>query len=119
MSYRRLLDRRVTIVPTTVTPGAGPRGGDLVEEGTPIEDVPASRRQIDASELLDQRDAQSRAFRYSLPVELDDGTPLALTGYDRIVDGDETFEIRGAPEVFSRRRRRLGHHLEADAYLID
>lgn len=112
MSFSRLLDREVTIVPRIVT-GEDARGNDVIGDGTPVEGVKAGRDPLEATEDLDERDQQGRVYVYFLPA----GTPI--TGYDRIVDGDETFEVRGAPDRVVRRRGGREHHVEAIAYLID
>lgn len=112
MSFRKLLEREVTIVPRIVT-GQDGRGNDVIVDGTPVEGVKAGRDPLDAKEDVDERDQQARTFVYFLPA----GT--AITGYDRIVDGDETFEVRGAPDRVVRRRGGREHHVEAVAYLIE
>jgi hypothetical protein len=118
VSFRRLLDRTVTLVPRVVT-GKDGRGNDVVGDGTPVPGVPAGRDLLQASEEITNRDQQAKTFVYFLPAVLDDGTPVALTGYDRIVDEDKTFEVRGEPERIVRRRGGRLHHIEAIAYLIE
>ncbi|MGH9001912.1 MAG: hypothetical protein ACRDYV_02170 [Acidimicrobiia bacterium] len=118
MSFRRLLDRTVTIVPRVVT-GVDGRGNDIVTDGTPIPGVPAGRDLLQASEEITNRDQQAKTFVYFLPPTLDDGTAITLTGYDRIVDDGKTFEVRGEPDQVVRRRGGRLHHLEAIAYLIE
>lgn len=112
MSFSRLLDREVTIVPRVVN-GRDGRGNEIIVDGTPVEGVKAGRDPLEATEDLEARDQQARSFVYFLPA----GTPI--TGYDRIVDGTETFEVRGAPDRVIRRRGGREHHVEAVAYLIE
>lgn len=118
MSLRRLLDRRVSIIPTTVT-GQNARGEDVLERGDPIENVPTMREQTATDEDEELRASRSRTFRYFFLPELDDGTPLELTAYDLIVDGDDELSIEGEPELFTRRRRRIPSHRVAVARVID
>lgn len=117
MSFRRLLDRTVTLVPRVVT-GTDARGNDVIGDGTPIENVPAARDLLSGDEELRARDQQVETWIYFLPAKLDDGTPIAFTGYDRIVDGDETFEARGRIDEITRRRTGRIHHYEATVYRI-
>lgn len=118
MSFRRLLDRTVTIVPRVVT-GTDARGNDVLGDGAPIEDVPAARELLSGDEELQARDQQVETWIYFLPTKKDDGTAVTLTGYDRIVDGDERFEIRGRVEEVTRRRTGVLHHYEATVYRIE
>ena len=116
MSFRSLLDREVSIVP--VVPGVKDRYGNASSvAGEPIDHVPARRDQVRAGEDVRDRDQQTREFVYSFPLRSDDGDELELTGYGRIVDGDDTFEIVGTPELLHRRRRP--HHWEARAVLVE
>lgn len=117
MSFRRLLDRTVTIVPRVVT-GKDSRGNDVIGNGTPIPDVPAGRDLLEATEELAGRDEQARTFVYFLPAVLDDGSAVALSGYDRLIDEGKTFEVRGEPDFVVRRRGGRIHHIEAIAYRI-
>lgn len=117
MSFRRLLDRTVTIVPRIVT-GKDSRGNDVIGDGTPIAGVPAGRDLLEATEELAGRDEQARTFVYFLPAHLDDGTVVTLTGYDRILDDGKAFEVRGEPDFVVRRRGGKIHHIEAVAYRI-
>lgn len=117
MSFRRLLDRTVTIVPRIVT-GKDSRGNDVIGDGTPIPGIPAGRDLLEATEELAGREEQARTFVYFLPAALDDGSVVALSGYDRIVDEGKTFEVRGEPDFVVRRRGGRIHHIEAIAYRI-
>lgn len=118
MSFRRLLDRTVVIVPRVVT-GRDGRGNDVISDGTPITDVPAGRDLLSATEELADRDQQAKTFVYFLPPTKDDGTPITISGYDQIVDDEKTYEVRGDPERVVRRRGGRLHHFEAIAYLIE
>lgn len=117
MSFRSLLDRTVTIVPRSVT-GTDSRGNDVVADGTPIVGVPAARDSLELSEDLEGRTQTTRRFVYFLPPE-HEGAALELGALDRIVDGDETFELDGPVETVTRRRSAKVHHLEAVAYRIE
>jgi len=118
VSFRRLLDRTVTVVPRVVT-GTGPRGNDVVEDGTPIVDVPAGRDLVDADETLRNRDQQRGEWIYFLPPATDDGTAITITGHDRIVDGDDVFEVEGPVDHVTRRRGGRLHHYEARVYRVE
>ena len=48
-----------------------------------------------------------------------DGTPVELDGYARLVDGTETFELDGPPELLVRRRGGRPHHWEATVRRIE
>lgn len=114
----RLFDRVVTIVPTEVT-GTDAHGNDTISDGTPIPNVPAARDPLaqgsGTTEELEEAAQQNRTFVYFLPAEVA-GVALEVSGHDRIVDSDGTFEIRGpVDEVVARRRGKI-HHLEAVAY---
>lgn len=116
MSFRSLLNRTVQVVPMTV--GAEDRyGNQATTPGTPIDDVPARRDQTSGDEDLVNRDQQVTTVLYSLALRALDGTEVTLSGRSRIVDGAETFEILGPPELLYRRRRP--HHWEARAVLIE
>lgn len=110
MSFDTLLNRTITILPMNVT-GIDRYGNDVIGPGTPIEDVPARRWQVSASEEITDRDEQARTFTYDLP------PGVAVTGRDRIIDGDDTLEVLGPPELVYR--RRTPHHIELRAYLIE
>lgn len=114
----RLFDRVVTIVPTT-TSGEDAHGNDVLVDGVPVVGVPAARDPLaqgsGTSEEIELADQQTRTFVYFLPVE-HEGAALEVTGFDRIVDSDGTFEIRGPVDEVVARRRGKVHHLEAVAY---
>ena len=100
--------------------GKDDHGNDIVIDGDPLVDVPAGRDlQGEAREDIVARDQQERVFTDFFPAVLDDGTELELSGYDRIIDGEDTLEIRGDPEVIVRRRGGRVHHIEATAYVIE
>lgn len=112
MSFRTLLDRTVTVVPRVVT-GTSPRGNDVLQDGDPIEGIPAARDLVQADEETVDRDQQLQRWLYFLPAFLEDGTAVELNGYARLVDAGETFEVVGRPELVARRRRPQGpHHWE-------
>ena len=120
MSFRRMLDRRVSLIPTA-TSSQDSHGNDVVTEGTALEDVPAAR-DLDAGlsgEDTDGADRQMIGFVYLIPAFLDDGTPVELDGYARLVDGTETFELDGPPELLVRRRGGRPHHWEAPVRRIE
>lgn len=116
MSYRSLLNRTVSVVPITV--GAEDRYGNTARTpGPAIAGIPARRDQTAGAEDVIDRDQQTTTVLYSLALRSLTGTEVTLSGRDRIVDGDETFEIVGPPELLYRRRRP--HHWEARAVLIE
>lgn len=112
MSFRRLLDREVTIVPREVT-GTDARGNDVVVDGDPIENVKCSRDLDAADEENTSRDQQEGRYVYFF------GPEVILSGFDVILDDGYRYEVKGPPELV-RRRRRGGapHHLEAIAERI-
>lgn len=116
MSTRTLADRLVTVRPMNVITKDA-RNNDVRGPGADVANVPAKRRQLEASEVIGDRDEQERTFLYTLELFSTDGTPVAVSGHDRIVDGDDVLEVRGTPEVVNR--RQLPHHIEARAYLIE
>lgn len=116
MSLRSLLNRTVSVVPMTAA--AEDRYGDTGRTpGAPIAGVPARRDQTSGAEDLENRDQQATTVLYTLALRALDGTEVALTGRSRIIDGDETFEVVGPPELLYRRRRP--HHWEARAELVE
>lgn len=114
MSLATIFDRAVDLVVTAPT-GEDARGNET-RGSTTIEGVPAYRFQVGAEEDTADRDQQARTFVYYLPV-VHEGAELELAGRDRIVDGDDTLEVLGAPIVATSRGRK--HHIEARAYLVD
>lgn len=108
MSFRALLDRRVTVIPRVVS-GVDARGNDVIIDGTPIEDVPAARDLAGASEETTSEDLLSGTYVYFFGPELD------VSGFDVIVDQGDRFEVIGPPEVVTRRRGGRPHHVEAVA----
>lgn len=110
MSIRRLLNRTVTILPMNVI-SVDRYGNELRSAGTPVPDIPARRHQVAAGEEITDRDEQSRTFEYFFLPD------VTITGRDRIVDGDDTLEVLGPPELVARRRRP--HHIELRAYQIE
>ena len=112
MSFRRLLDRTVTIQPRSVS-SSGTRG-DVFSDDAPIAGVKAARDLIASEEDTgDNREQQSKRFRYFLPREV----AGLFDGHARIVDGGETLEIEGEPEIIVRRRTGKTHHVEVIAYV--
>lgn len=121
MSLATLYDRTVDLEVTSAD-GEDARGNEVRSADT-VAGVPAYRHQLTAEEDTSDRDQQARTFVYMLPVEhvLEDETVVdvaeLLSGRDRIVDGDETFEVLGTPIVATSRGRR--HHVEARAFLVE
>lgn len=118
MSFRRLLERSVTLVPRIVV-GEDARGNEVIGDGTPIAGVPAGRDFVTSDEDLEARDQVETRWLYFLPARLGDGTELAPQPYDRIQDGDQLLEFRGRVDAVHRRRTGRLHHYEAVAYLIE
>lgn len=125
MSLRSLLNREVHIRPMGPgdTPTTDDHGNEVIGAGADSPPIPARRDQSGASEVDAGRDQQTATVRYTLPVSVwipgDPGSSytVELTGRDRIVDGDEVFEIIGSPELVYRRRQ--AHHWEAVARLVE
>lgn len=118
MSFRRLLDRTVSLIPTEVD-GTDAHGNDVVDEGTPLEGIPAARQQTAADEDTDGVDRQTVDFVYFLPIFTDDGDELELDGYSKLVDGTDTFDLVGAPELIVRRTGGRPHHWELNVRRIE
>ena len=109
MSFRRLLDREVSIV-TRVVSGTDARGNDVITEGATVTGVRCGRDLEEADEERDGADLQrSRYVYFFLP-------DVELSGYDVIVDAGHRFEVNGPPELVVRRRGGRPHHVEAVAY---
>lgn len=115
MSLRTIFDRTVTL--RLVAAGAENPRGNPAEVTTDVAVVAAFRTQVAAGEDTADRDQQARTFQYLLETDRPDGTPLGITGRDRIVDGIEVLQILGTPVVATSRGRP--RHVEARAYLID
>lgn len=116
MSLSTLFDRTVELELTTSS--AEDARGNETRSSSSIADVPCYRGQLSAAEDTDDRDQQARTFVYYFPPTFgafDLGN--LLSGRDRIVDGDETLEILGAPIVATSRGR--ARHVEARAFLVD
>lgn len=111
MSFRSLLDRHVAVAQRVVT-GTDARGNDVISNGTVTTGIPAGRDLLDATEDVKVRDQQVRRFVYFLPR----GT--VISGYDRIVDDGDVFEVEGDPKRIVRRRGGREHHVEANVYEI-
>lgn len=111
-----MFDREVDLELTT--PAAEDARGNETRTTSTIADVPCYRGQLTADEDTADRDQQARTFVYFFPPVFGafDVADL-LTGRDRIIDGDDTLEIIGAPIVATSRGRR--RHVEARAYLVD
>lgn len=109
--------RDVTIVPRR--PGPVERGRETIVDGTPIPGIRAMRKLQSASEETEERDVQVRTYRYLMEARHPEtGAELVLTGWDRILDDGETFEILGDPEPAEQYRRARVHHLEFTARKI-
>lgn len=115
MTFPSLLNRRVTVVPMVIT-GKDSAGNDVKAPGTAIGPVHARRDSESETEIIASRDEQEVVFFYWLALLAEDGTPVVITGRDRLVDGDETFEVRGTPELVAGQARV--HHIEVHAYRI-
>lgn len=119
MSLATLFDRTVDLELTAAT-GEDARGNET-RSTTTLAGVPAYRSQLGAEEDTTDRDQQARTFVYLFPADhvIGEGTHdlTTLTGRDRIVDVDGTFEILGTPIVATSRGRV--HHVEARAFLIE
>lgn len=112
MSFRRLLDRTVTVVPRVVV-GHDDRGNEVLADGTPILGVGAARDQLTAEEDVLYSDRLSTRWRYFLALFGTDDVPVAVDGYSRIEDGAEVLHVLGKPELITRRRRpHRPHHWE-------
>lgn len=110
VSFQDLLNRTVTIFPMGVS-GIDAFGNEVLAAGSPIANVPARREQLDATEDNADRDQQTQTFRYYLPA----GT--AVSGRDVIVDGADTLEVIGPPDVVAGYRNE--HHIELRARWIE
>lgn len=110
MSFDSLLNRTISVVPMDAHT-TDRYNNDVTGPGTPITGVRARRHQLTATEDNVDRDQQSQTFRYFLPA----GTPIS--GRDRIVDGDDTLEVLGPPEIVAR--NQPDHHIELRAQLIE
>lgn len=108
MSFRSLLDRTVTLIPTG-TSGEDAHGNDVVVDGAPVEGVKTARELAAGDEQANVRDTISARWLYFFLPDVE------LTGYDRIVDGLETLNIVGPPELVVRRRGGRPHHWEVFA----
>lgn len=120
MSFRRLLDRTISLIPTIVT-GQDAHGNDVIADGTELAGVPAARDLLESlsGEDTDGADRQMIGFVYLIPARLDDGTVVELDGYSKLVDGTDTFELVGPPELLTRRRGGRPHHWEATVRKIE
>lgn len=109
MSLRQALNRVVSIIPMNV------ESVDAYHDrhrgpGAEIPNVPTRRDQLQATEDTNDRDQQARTFVYLFLPD------VAISGRDRIRDGDDVLEVIGEPDVVSRRRRP--HHIEATARIV-
>lgn len=111
-----MFDRTVDLELTT--PAAEDARGNETRATSTIADVPCYRGQLSAAEDTDDRDQQARTFVYYFP-PIFGAFDLAdlLSGRDRIIDGDDTLEVLGAPVVATSRGR--ARHVEARAFLLD
>jgi hypothetical protein len=116
VSFLGLCNRRVTVQPMDVL-DEDDRGNETRGPGAPIPNVPARRRLLSAEEDRAERSEQARTFHYSLALESDDGTPVMLTGRDRIIDTGETLEVLGAADSVAG--ASADHHLELRAYIVE
>jgi hypothetical protein len=104
-----MLNRTVSIVPMVET--AEDRYGDKPRvPGAPVPGQRCRRRQLTADEDVLDRDQQARTFVYEfLP-------SVVVTGRDRILDGDDTLEVVGEPNLVTRRHRP--HHVLLRASVV-
>lgn len=116
-AFSRALDREVTIVPRVVD-SDDRHGDEVLVDGEPFT-AQAMRELVAAEEDTADRDQQQRRYRYLIAArDPETGDLVTITGYDRLVDEGETFEIVGAPEYPTQRRRRRVHHVELVARKI-
>lgn len=116
-AFSRSLDREVTIVPR-VTSVDDRHGDEVLVDGTPFT-ARAMRELVAADEETSDRDQQERRYRYLVAArDPESGEVVTITGYDRLLDAGETFEIIGTPEYPTQRRRRRIHHVELEARRI-
>lgn len=109
-----MFDRTVTITPR-ITGAANNRGTEAITDGTPFDLRGLRELKVD-EENVEERDQQIRSYRYIIEARHPDtGEVIAITGFDRLTDNDETFEIIGSPKYVVRRRRGIVHHVELDA----
>jgi hypothetical protein len=119
VSLRSLLDRRVSVVAVNA-PAVGPKdafGNRAKVAAEPVGPIRARRDQSSTDETIVDRDQQARTFVYLLELRTVAGDEVTLSGRDRIHDGSEVLEIIGSPELV--KRRRLPHHWEARAEIVD
>lgn len=125
MSLHSLLNRTVLLrhVAPAEPATRNAHGNTVRVPGPDSPPIPARRDQTSATENDADRDQQIQNVRYTLPLRVwipgDPGQAyeVELTGRDRIVDGDQVFEVVGTPELVYRRRRP--HHWEATARLVE
>ena len=116
MSLRTLFDRVVDL--ELVADGAENARGNPTTSTTTVEGIRAYRSQVGAAEDTSDRDQQARTFVYLLEPYRPDGTPLGLTGRDRIREANgELLEVLGTP-VLATSRGRL-RHVEARAFVLE
>ena len=116
-AFSRSLDREVTIVPR-VTSVDDRHGDEVLVDGTPFT-ARAMRELVAADEETSDRDQQERRYRYLIAArDPESGAVVTISGFDRLVDEGETFEIVGQPEYPTQRRRRRVHHVELVARKI-
>lgn len=117
MTLSRRFDRTVTITPRVVD-GKDGRGNDVIVDGEPFS-TRALRALEQAGEEVDQRDQQTRTYRYLLRAhDVVTGDLLPIDGFARITDGDEVLEIIGTPEYPLGRNRKNVHHVDLKARIV-
>lgn len=110
MSYLALLNRSIQILRQTVT-STDVYGDEVRLPADPDPDPVAARREtLEVDEDERGRDQQVTRYRYFLPA----GT--AIAGHDTIIDGGETLEVDGPPDIVDGRYGE--HHREVIAHLI-
>jgi hypothetical protein len=109
MSLEARMDRSVYVEATTLMEVEDEYGNRL-EHAQRFGPFPALRNQSGATEDQAARDSQVQTFDYIL------SPSVKVSGYDRIIDGSDTFEVIGTPEVV---RGQVGpHHVQLKVRII-
>ncbi len=110
-----MLNRRVTLRGPVkdAPPARDDYGNVIVDQGPESAVIRARRVQVGASEDVLDRDQQTGTWIYLLPLRDEVGGLVAPVGRGWVVDGSETYQVDGEPELVYRRRRP--HHWELQA----